>query len=56
MIVSQEGRTALMLAAKNGHIEAVKALIEKGADVNATEKVRHRHFFSALFQYRRRND
>jgi ankyrin repeat protein len=45
-----------MWAAKNGHTEVVKALIEKGANVNATEKVRHRHFFSALFQYRRRNE
>jgi ankyrin repeat protein len=56
MFVSQEGRTALMWAAKSGHTEAVKALIEKGADVNATEEVRHRHLFSSLFQCRRRND
>ena len=46
MFVSQEGRTALIWAAMNGHTEAVKALIEKGADVNATEKVRHRHSVS----------
>jgi ankyrin repeat protein len=29
-----------MLAASEGHTEVVKALIEKGADVNATEQVR----------------
>jgi hypothetical protein len=29
-----------MTAAENGHTEAVKALIENGADVNAKDKVR----------------
>jgi ankyrin repeat protein len=42
LFVSQEGRTALMWAAMNGHTEAVKALIDKGADKDATEKVRRR--------------
>jgi ankyrin repeat protein len=45
-----------MWAAMEGHTEVVKALIEGRADMNATEQVRHRHFFSALFQYRRRNE
>jgi ankyrin repeat protein len=40
MFVSQVGRTALIWAAMNGHTEVVKALIEKGADMNAEEWVR----------------
>jgi ankyrin repeat protein len=45
MFVSQEGRTALMWAAMNGHTEAVKALIEvrsykDAKDEDAKEKVR----------------
>ena len=32
------GKTALMMAAEGGHTETVKALIEAGADVNATCK------------------
>jgi ankyrin repeat protein len=35
-----------MWAAKNGHTAVVKALIEKGADMKATEKVRSRHTVS----------
>jgi ankyrin repeat protein len=35
-----------MWAAQNGRTEVVKALIEKGSDVNATEKVRRRHSVS----------
>ncbi len=35
-----------MWAAMKGHTEAVEALIEKGADVSATEKVRRRHSVS----------
>jgi ankyrin repeat protein len=42
MFVSQEGRTALIWAAMNGHTEVVKALIEKSTDVDAKEKVRSR--------------
>jgi hypothetical protein len=43
MFVLQEGRTALIWASINGHTEAVKALIEKGADVDAKDKVRRRY-------------
>ena len=31
--------TALMLAARRGHTEAVKALVEAGADVNISNNV-----------------
>ena len=35
-----------MWAAMAGHTEVVKALIETGAEMNATEKVRRRHSVS----------
>jgi ankyrin repeat protein len=41
MLFSQDGRTAIMHAAKVGHVDVVKALIEGGADVNAMDSVRH---------------
>jgi ankyrin repeat protein len=41
----QEGRTALMWAARNGHEEVYKALIANGADVKAKE-VRSRNSVS----------
>jgi hypothetical protein len=46
MFVSQEGRTALIWAAMNGHTEVVKALIEGRANVEAKEKVRCRRCVS----------
>ena len=36
----QEGSTPLFLAVKGGHEAAVQLLIDKGADVNAKDKVR----------------
>jgi ankyrin repeat protein len=36
----QADRTALMLAAENGHTEVVLALIAKSAEVNAKNSVR----------------
>ena len=37
-------RTALHQAARNGHYETCKKLIEYGADVNATDRVVNRHY------------
>ena len=36
------GTTALMEAACSGHMEVVEALLQCGADVNATDQVRDR--------------
>ena len=33
------GKTALIMAAEDGHLEVVKALIEAGADVNLRDRV-----------------
>ena len=39
---AQDGDTPLHLASKNGHTDVAKLLIEKGAEVDATNKVRAR--------------
>jgi len=36
---SQTGSTALMLASRNGHLSAVRALLRHGAAVNVQNKV-----------------
>ena len=35
----QYGWTALMLASRNGEVEAMKVFLEKGVDVNAANEV-----------------
>ena len=39
----QAGETLLMYASQFGHEESVRALIEKGASLEAVDKVRHFH-------------
>ena len=36
------GRSALMVASQNGHTETVNMLLEHGAEVHLTDKVRNR--------------
>ena len=38
-IKHQEGRSALSLALERGHVDVMKVLIERGADVNTQDKV-----------------
>jgi ankyrin repeat protein len=42
----QYGRTALLIAAKNRHLEVVRLLLEKGADIKAKDDVSY-----ALYLY-----
>ena len=35
----QDGWTALMMASENGHMECVKVLLDRGADVNMQNTV-----------------
>ena len=40
-IITQDGDSALMKAASNGHTEIVEELVEAGADLNLQNKVCH---------------
>ena len=40
LLNAQDGVTAIMVAAQNGHEDVVKLLISSGADVNHQDKVR----------------
>ncbi len=37
----QDGETALHEAASNGRVDVVNVLLDRGADISATDKVRH---------------
>ena len=39
MVMTQDGRTALYFASQEGHVTAVRLLLENGADVNICNKV-----------------
>jgi ankyrin repeat protein len=41
VVVCKDGKTALMHACANGHLNAVAMLLEKGANIEATDKVIH---------------
>jgi ankyrin repeat protein len=47
ILVSQVGKTAIISAAFRGDLDIVKALIEAGADVHATDMVRRECSVSA---------
>jgi len=52
-LMPQDGMSALMHAAINGHTEVAALLIERGADIQAKNKVRSPSFLVAvLFVYR----
>ncbi len=39
-LAGQDGATSLMFASQNGHVEAMRVLIEKGALIEAADEVR----------------
>jgi ankyrin repeat protein len=43
-LAGQSGKTALMYASRDGHVDAMRVLIEKGALIEAADEVRiHSH-------------
>ncbi len=45
----QYGKTPLFKAASEGHLEVVRLLVEKGAEVNRADRVRRRGGARAMF-------
>ena len=39
LVHAQDGWTLLLVAAKNGHVEITQVLLEKGGNIEATDKV-----------------
>ena len=39
-LLPQDGRTSLMWAAREVHVEVASLLLQRGADIEATERVR----------------
>ncbi len=50
MPTSQDGFTALMFAARAGHVDCVRLLIDFGADKDATNEVRVGLFSISIFR------
>ena len=48
VFISQDGLTALILAAKEGCTETVKILLDAGADVNIQEKVNKPNYMQTM--------
>jgi ankyrin repeat protein len=50
-IHNQHGRSALLLASKNGHLEVVQCLLERDVSIYDKDKVRYISFIPSLFFY-----
>ena len=48
LLINTNDGTSLSLAFNNGHVDVAKVLIQNGADVNAVDKWKGRHFTGSL--------
>ena len=46
MLLLQFGGTALHIACANGRTEVIQYLLTNGANLSATNKVNHKHYFT----------
>lgn len=53
-LIFQDGYTALTLAAKDGHVDIVYQLLQKGAYVNLPDRVRNILNFYILLMWRKK--